>query len=105
MKVEFNHAGYGKTIPMMLPRGNNGKEDGNSPLVLTDRDFPLNFTPINKDGMVDFNFNAYQNAVMIPIEIGYDLELKNYTYRFPFLPSRQGVEKIVLNLFEPRIKG
>mgnify|MGYP006976657391 CR=1 FL=1 len=25
MKVEFNHAGYGKTIPMMLPTATNGK--------------------------------------------------------------------------------
>jgi hypothetical protein len=102
MKVEFNHAGYGKTIPMMLPRTENGKI-----INSIDSNFPLNFTPtvMDKNGNVgvDFDFEGYQNAIMIPIEIKYDSQMKDYVYHFPFISSNDG--KIELNLFEPRIKS
>ena len=102
MKVEFNHAGYGKTIPMMLPRTENGKI-----INSTDSNFPLNFTPtvMDKNGNVgvDFDFEGYHNAIMIPIEIKYDSQMKDYVYHFPFISSNDG--KIELNLFEPRIKS
>ena len=102
MKVEFNHAGYGKTIPMMLPRAKGS--DANTPINLSDLRFPLNFTPEDKEGMVDFDFAAYQNNIMIPIEIEYNKELNTYAYSFPFL-GEQSNEKVVFNLFEPRIRG
>lgn len=102
MKVEFNHAGYGKTVPLMLPRGTNGNV-----IKSTSASFPTNFNPtkINGDGKseVDFDFEGYQNAVMIPLEIWFDEELNQYVYHFPFTEDKDG--KIILNLFEPRIRG
>jgi len=102
MKVEFNHAGYGKTVPMMLPRDEKGKI-----ILATDAGFPMNFTPVVDDGngnmLTDFDFEGYQNAILIPLEIWFDKRLKQYVYHFPFADDNDG--KIVLNLFEPRIKG
>ena len=96
MKVEFNHAGYGKTIPMMLPIDNNGNviESGS-------KNFPLNFMT-NINGL-DNDFVKYQDNIMIPLEISYDKNLKEYVYSFPFI--KKNSNKIVLNLFEPRIRG
>ena len=102
MKVEFNHAGYGKTVPMMLPRNKNGN------VVKTqDKEFPLNFTPVvyddNGNEGIDFDFEGYQNAILIPIELGYDSQLGKYVYTFPFITPKNGC--IELNLFEPRVNG
>lgn len=102
MKVEFNHAGYGKTVPMMLPRSKNGNV-----LKTQDKEFPLNFTPVvyddNGNEGVDFDFEGYQNAILIPIELGYDSQLGKYIYTFPFATPKNGC--VELNLFEPKING
>ena len=102
MKIEFNHAGFGKTVPMMSPRNRNGNI-----IKSQDNDFPLNFTPeiYDNEGNVgqDFDFKAYQNAILIPINIGYDAKFNEYVYSFPFVPCKNG--QIELNLFEPRING
>lgn len=96
MKVEFNHAGYGKTIPMMLPIDDNGNVIDSS-----SKNFPLNFMT-NVNGL-DNDFAKYQDGVMIPLEISYDKNLKEYVYSFPFI--KKNTNKIVLNLFEPRVRG
>lgn len=99
MKVEFNHAGYGKTVPMMLPT----RDGGNKVIKSTDSDFPINFIK-NENGLLSTHFDKYQSSVMIPLTIKYDTKLKDYIYYFPFVESNQE-HKIELNLFEPRIKG
>ena len=99
MKVEFNHAGYGKTIPMMLPT----REEGMGVIKSTDNDFPINFIK-NEEGLISTYFDKYQSSVMIPLKIKYDNKLRDYVYYFPFIGSNNDY-KIELNLFEPRIKG
>lgn len=102
MKVEFNHAGVGKTVPMMLPRNKNGKV-----LSSQEKTFPLNFTPEvfdeNGNSGIDFDFESYQNAMLIPIEISYNMQLGKFVYRFPFATVKDG--RVELNLFEPRVNG
>jgi hypothetical protein len=102
MKVEFNHAGVGKTVPMMLPRNKNGKV-----LSSQEKSFPLNFTPEvfdeNGNSGIDFDFESYQNAILIPIEISYNMQLGKFVYRFPFATVKDG--RVELNLFEPRVNG
>ena len=102
MKVEFNHAGFGKTVPLMLPRDEYGN------IVKTQNDiFPLNFTPevYDKNGNVgqDFDFKGYQNALLIPIDVSYNVQLNEYVYSFPFASCKNG--QIEINLFEPRVNG
>lgn len=101
MKVEFNHAGYGKTIPMMAPRGGDNFGGQLSP---TDDGFPLTFLTNDKNGMFGNDYEGYTNSVMIPINIKYDKSLKSYIYYFPWY-YRGDDEKIIINLWEPRMRG
>jgi hypothetical protein len=99
MKVEFNHAGYGRTVPLIRwPKelGANGEENLNgSARKLT--------------------MGTYLDALYIPIQI--TLTDRGYVYSFPDAISaeddskggrKNGIvwedERLVLNLFEPMIE-
>lgn len=117
MKVEFNHAGYGKTVAMMVPRRRNKMSytvDGetktkvtynihNSPLLHSDSDFPLTFTK-TENGMVDNDFERYSDSIMIPVNIIYSKDKKEYLYYFPWY-NKASQNKITINLWEPRMRG
>ena len=83
LKVEFNHAGIGKTIPFMLPRYDNG-----SIINITDSKL--------KNG---FNIKDIYKQTFIPINIVYDDSLNKYIY---YLPDElnTGTEIMQFNLFE-----
>ena len=79
MKVEFNHAGYGRTIPMML-------------------------NPINDDyRMGKLNIENFFENMFIPLKIYHDED----GYRYSFENNaciRQLGDKIELSLFEPYLQ-
>lgn len=105
MKVEFNHAGYGERIPMILPRvkDSTGKE---SILLSTDSRFPKTMITVNENGMMDNNFEEYNDATMIPVNIAYDKKKQQYVYYFPWMHnSSSNGNKITLNLWEPRMRA
>lgn len=126
MKVEFNHAGYGKTIPMMLPRhkyqivenddGTKGYNEKTQkyreiypPIDSTDKNFPSSFLieeVVDKEGNkgIAMDFERYTDSIMIPVNIIYDASSKNYLYYFPWF-NRAKENKITINLWEPRIRG
>lgn len=120
MKVEFNHAGYGKSILMMMPRerlnvigydenGNNiyGNEISYGinrfPLKSTDKDFPLSFLKI-ENGSTDNDYERYVDSIMIPVNIVYSKIKKSYLYYFPWY-NKANEDKITINLWEPRMRG
>ena len=117
MKVEFNHAGYGKTIPMMLPRNiykedENGNtiieyNDTNSVLESTSEHFPVSFLVKEQfeggEGIA-MDIERYTDSIMIPVKIIFDNNLKSYLYYFPWY-NRANENKIVINLWEPRVRG
>lgn len=82
MKVEFNHAGIGRTVPLIY-----WPKEGNKPKKLT--------------------IENYLEALYIPIEI--TLGKKGYVYSFPDAVTNRnnGIvwenERLVFNLFEPMI--
>lgn len=100
MKVEFNHAGYGKTILMSLPRENG---DEGKVLKADDNNFPVSYLTVDENGMVSTDVKKFNNDVMIPIKIFFDEKTRKYCYYFPWY-DRSG-EKIIINLWEPRMKG
>lgn len=116
MRVEFNHAGYGKTIPLMMPRevyaknsdGSYNKEKEiyqitNKVVKSTSEIFPTSF--LYKDDIgINQNFEKYMDSLMIPVNIIYDKALKSYLYYFPWY-DRGNENKIVINLWEPRMRG
>jgi hypothetical protein len=99
MKVEFNHAGYGKTIPMMLPTKKN--YDNTYELINIGPNFPIDFNGGSVTEGIYTDFERYQECVMIPVTIKKDNILNDYVYEFPFIKGKT----ITLNLFEPRVKG
>lgn len=109
MKVEFNHAGYGKTIPMMLPRDNEGGYNVTNFVVeSTSEKFPSSFLvkeQINEETEgITMDIERYTDSIMIPINIIYDKTLKSYLYYCPWY-NRGNENKIVFNLWEPRVRG
>lgn len=80
MKVEFNHAGNGKTIPLTL------------------------------SGPTDVTVENYLKSLYIPIKIGYNSTRKMYYYRYApetgggYIKSSENNDSITLSLYEPRLK-
>lgn len=91
MKAEFNHAGYGKTIPLILPNDNKLVFNFSSP------DFPESLITEN-----DNNLNELYRQMFIPVTIKYDEKNKDYVYFF-HLVSENNDNNILLRLFEPKI--
>lgn len=88
MKVDFNHAGYGYTIPFMRPTsGSSVLTFGKIPTSLIDPD--------------DGDLKAYYNSIYIPVRIKYDTTLKDFVYYFPIV-ERSGTT-LKFNLYEPKL--
>lgn len=80
MKIEFNHAGNGKTIPLTL------------------------------SGPTDVAVEDYLESLYIPVKIGYNSSRKMYYYRYApesgggYIKSSENNDSITLSLYEPRLK-
>lgn len=92
MKVEFNHAGYGKNIPFIYPNKN-----GLQLLNFSDNDFPKSLID-DKGTLTELYRQLY-----IPIILKYDNELKDYVYYFDFAKAENN--DITFNLYEPKINS
>lgn len=101
LKVEFNHAGVGKSIPFMMPRA--GEENI---IRIGDLNFP-------SDG---FPMNDIYNQLYIPIKLIYDDNENKYVYYLPdglreqnYLNENSIIklddETMVFNLFEVKFKN
>ena len=86
MKVEFNHAGYGKTIPFIV--------------------WP------NKVGDDDLTIDKYFESVYIPLRIQhindkyyyyFDVDDKSHPL-WPYVQCDKDAKSIIFNLFEPKLK-
>lgn len=90
MKVEFNHAGYGTTLPLILP--NNGA---------TLFDFSTEAFPTSLMNIDNGNLKEFYRQLYIPVKIKYDESVKDFIYYFPM--CKNSGDTIVFNLFEPKI--
>ena len=89
MKIEFNHAGYGRTIPMMYPIDKSGNI-----LSFSSDNFPKSF---NGD------WKACNESMYIPVRIKYDSINNDFIYYFPYCTRNNN--KLVFNLYEPRLNN
>ena len=97
MKVEFNHAGYGKTLPFILPTAKDG-----AILNFSNKNFPEHL--INEDG----DLREYFRQLYIPVIVKYDSFLKEYVYHFQNdkLFSKNVLnDELEINLYEPKINS
>ena len=102
MRVEFNHAKYGQTVPMICPRGKdkNGNIIQNPPRE--------NYTKFlldenrAKTKMMVTDLNALYDDMYIPIKIKYCDDKKSYVWYFSGL--EEGKNNPTFNLWEPKIR-
>ena len=96
MRVEFNHAGIGKTIPMMLPRDENGKI-----LLLGTKGDYEKF----KDG---YSLTDIYKQVHIPLGLKFDENTNKYVY-YLCQTSNNALSVnnnvMLFNLFEVKFKN
>jgi hypothetical protein len=103
MRAEFNHAGYGKTIPLMSPFNLNDN---------TAIDFGNNFPSHLIDCDNQTGLTTYFDYLHIPVILNYDKNNKEYVYHFKTQSSdiQNSSFKIdngnmVINLYEPKLNG
>lgn len=96
MKAEFNHAGYGKTIPLIVP------QDGNNPINFGDKSFPKHLVTAD-----NYDIKKYFDYLYVPVTLKYDKNKKEYIYYFNLNFSKSNAENnnIVINLYEPKLNG
>lgn len=91
MTVEFNHAGYGKTVKFTQPH------DGNYNL--------LTYSDMKKDDFLrGYPLNTIYDYLYIPIKVKYDFNLKKYFYYLPKgLVKNDDNNVMRFNLYELKI--
>lgn len=96
MKIDFNHAGYGRTIPMMMPFNEEPGQNG----------FKTN-SDIASDWMSEttqYGIEKYLKYSYLKLKYRYDKELKKHIYYLD--PERYGTnfnEILNINLYEARV--
>ena len=110
MKVEFNHAGVGRTIPFIIPMHWKTEEEyyHNNNVNIMSPDHALQLA--DEDDLNELRYGYPLSQVYaqtyIPLYAVYDFENKQYAYVFDeryVTPPRDNDGKIVLNLFELKI--
>lgn len=96
MRVEFNHAKYGQTIPMILPRETD--ESGNT----IPRENYTKKLDIDKKSKIMTDLNALYDDMYIPIKIKYCDDKKSYVWYFSDV--EKGKNNPTFNLWEPKIR-
>lgn len=83
MKVEFNHAGYGRTIPFMMPY--EDKDGDNKGKIKTFKEIVEDWSPIknaneNEDRYVGYGIKRYLKYSYIHLKYQYDETDKRHVY-------------------------
>lgn len=109
MKIEFNHAGIGRTIPMVLPMR------WEKPTGTVDNSFyPMSALTLSDDDDVEYLREGYPLSYVaaqtyIPLYAVYDFKNKEYAYVFDdrYIDTQllHDEHKIRLNLFELKVKN
>ena len=101
MKVEFNHAIYGKIIPLVMPsyEVSNG---GISRIDYTSKSFPITY--LKKDnGNLLMNMSQLYKDMYIKVCIKYDFKRNRYVWFFPSNDVWAGKNGTInISLFEPK---
>jgi hypothetical protein len=103
MKVEFNHAGVGRTIPFIVPMKWQAKENGNQNELFPTEKLSLSRNDIEslKRG---YPLSFVYAQTYIPLYAVYDFKNKEYAYVFDDrYATVDENNKLVLNLFELKV--
>jgi hypothetical protein len=103
MKVEFNHAGVGRTIPFIVPMKWEAKEGENQ-----NEKFPSRRLTLYGDDLAEikkgYPLSFVYAQTYIPLYAVYDFKNKEYAYVFDDrYATVDENNKLVLNLFELKV--
>lgn len=90
MKAEFNHAGNGKTVPLIFPHDL-------LPLTFKNKKFPSSL--LTDDG----DLSELYRQMFIPLTIEYDATKNEYMYYFNIATYNNDNQEIIMGLYEPKI--
>lgn len=90
MKAEFNHAGNGKTIPLIFPHTT-------TPLTFKSNKFPTSL--LTEDG----DLSELYRQMYIPLTVEYNESLGEYIYYFDITTYDSETQEITVGLYEPKI--
>lgn len=90
MKAEFNHAGNGKTLPLIFPHTN-------IPLSFKSNQFPTSL--LTEDG----DLSELYRQMYIPLTVEYNEEIGDYIYYFDITTYDSTKQTITMGLYEPKI--
>ena len=103
MKVEFNHAGVGRTIPFIVPMKWKAKEDGNPNELFPDKRLTL-FRDDLSDLKKGYPLSFVYAQTYIPLYAVYDFKNKEYAYVFDDrYVTIDEHNSLILNLFELKV--
>jgi hypothetical protein len=106
MKIEFNHAGIGKTIPFIIPMHWSGNTSGGTAYNKMYPERPLSLTSLEDEGELKRGIPlSYVYAqTYIPLYAVYDFNRKEYGYVFDDRYVTQDDDGVInLNLFELKV--
>jgi hypothetical protein len=100
MKIEFNNAKYGKSIPLICPR----ESKYNNPISILDDNFPEDYEVMFGDNDNSFvDIKKLYNDMYIPIFVRYNNKKNRFEWYIASNNSKKNGDNIIINLYEPRI--
>ena len=102
MKVEFNHAEFGRTIPFMMPYSENSEGEETIKSIKSFQDIVNDFTTSKKP----YTMSDYLKYSYIHLKYAYDVE--NQKHRYFIDPQTYGTQvsqdnELIINLYEAKI--
>ena len=101
MKVEFNHAGVGRTIPFIVPMKWKHSADNE---YVPDRKLTLNSNDI-EEFKKGYPLSYVYAQTYVPLYAVYDYKNKQYAYVFDDRYVVMEDNKVILNMFEIKIEN
>lgn len=102
MKVEFNHAGVGRTIPFIIPMRWSGSTENENEML------PVSALTLDDENLTylkqGYPLSYVYAQTYIPLYAVYDFKHKQYAYVFDDRYVSENNGKIVLNMFELKVK-
>ena len=106
MKVEFNHAGVGRTIPFYLPMKPKEDPEAQTPEGLVESAYSLSNEADREEMRKGIRMQDYNLYSYIPVHLRFNENTNQFMYYFvgPYANAIEKENKLEFNLFEIKFK-
>lgn len=108
MKVEFNHAKYGRIIPFSMPtyeKSSTTSEALYDIPIIDYNYFPIHYLDASGETINGVNISRLLNDTYIKVYVKYDFNSNQYVWFLPRTTDSMNGAEMIFNLWEPRING